>query len=69
KCDWKTTDSKRQVSTGNMIDHLRNQHSIDSPNNPKAIKRAGSNIVSFINGKERLTHQQPIDKIIALDSC
>ncbi|KAK9318736.1 hypothetical protein V1517DRAFT_267441, partial [Lipomyces orientalis] len=25
KCGWKTTDSKRQGSTGYMIDHLRNR--------------------------------------------
>ncbi|KAK9319972.1 hypothetical protein V1517DRAFT_280867 [Lipomyces orientalis] len=57
KCGWKTTDSKRQGSTGNIIDHLRKQHSIDSPNRPEEPKRAESSILSFIKGKERLTHQ------------
>ncbi|ODQ71038.1 hypothetical protein LIPSTDRAFT_332821 [Lipomyces starkeyi NRRL Y-11557] len=64
KCDWKTTDSKRTVSTGNMIDHLRKEHSIDSSNKPEAPKRTESNILSFINGKERLTHQQLLEKNI-----
>ncbi|KAK9323788.1 hypothetical protein V1517DRAFT_87055 [Lipomyces orientalis] len=40
KCDWKTTDSKRQASTSKMIDHLRKQHSIDSPDKPEEPKRA-----------------------------
>ncbi|KAK9319692.1 hypothetical protein V1517DRAFT_331685 [Lipomyces orientalis] len=40
-----------------MIDHLRKQHSIDSPNRPEEPKRAESSILSFIKGKERLTHQ------------
>ncbi|KAK9326393.1 hypothetical protein V1517DRAFT_349850 [Lipomyces orientalis] len=50
KCGWKTTDSKRQGSTGNMIDHLRKQHSIDSPNRPEEPKRAESkkNILRWI---------------------
>ncbi|KAK9357486.1 hypothetical protein V1504DRAFT_365070, partial [Lipomyces starkeyi] len=64
KSDWKTTDSKRQASTGNMINHLRKQHSINSPNKPEAPKRTESNILSFINGKERLTHQQLLEKNI-----
>ncbi|KAK9371778.1 uncharacterized protein V1513DRAFT_454555 [Lipomyces chichibuensis] len=57
KCDWKTTNSKRQASTSNMIDHLRKQHSINSPDKPEEPKRAEYSILSFIK-KERLTHQQ-----------
>ncbi|KAK9246426.1 hypothetical protein V1506DRAFT_436959, partial [Lipomyces tetrasporus] len=65
KCGWKTTDSKRQASTGgNMIDHLRKQHSIDSPNKVEEPKRAESSILSFINGKGTLTHQQLLEKNI-----
>ncbi|KAJ8098121.1 hypothetical protein POJ06DRAFT_179750, partial [Lipomyces tetrasporus] len=64
KCGWKTTDSKRQASTDNIIDHLRKQHSIDSPNKVTEPKRAEPSILSFINGKGTLTDQQLLEKNI-----
>ncbi|KAK9321898.1 hypothetical protein V1517DRAFT_157057 [Lipomyces orientalis] len=44
------------------------QHSIDSPNRPEEPKRAESSILSFIKGKERLTHPTtPREEYSALD--
>ncbi|KAK9320166.1 hypothetical protein V1517DRAFT_375885 [Lipomyces orientalis] len=47
KCGWKTTDSKQQGSTGDMINHLRKQHSIDSPNKPEEQKE--QNLVYYLS--------------------
>ncbi|KAK9426881.1 hypothetical protein V1505DRAFT_382080, partial [Lipomyces doorenjongii] len=55
------TGEKSTTSTSNMIDHLRKQHSIDSPAKPEEPKRAESSILYFIQGKERRTHQQLLE--------
>ncbi|KAK9374218.1 uncharacterized protein V1513DRAFT_446387 [Lipomyces chichibuensis] len=47
-----------------MIDHLRKQHAIDSPDKPEEPKRAEYSILSFINGDKRLTHQHLLEKNI-----
>ncbi|KAK9352723.1 hypothetical protein V1523DRAFT_240498 [Lipomyces doorenjongii] len=39
ECNWKTTDSKRQSSTSNMIEHLRKRHSIEAQDRPESAKK------------------------------
>ncbi|KAK9375020.1 uncharacterized protein V1513DRAFT_363786, partial [Lipomyces chichibuensis] len=55
---------KKSNKRNNMIDHLRKQHSINFPDKPEEPKNAEYSILSFIKGKERLTHQQLLEKNI-----
>lgn len=67
QCGWRTTDSARQSSTGNMRLHL-SKHSIYSPDtaSPEASKKPKSTILNLLGAKEKenLTHQQLLEKNI-----
>ncbi|KAK9389428.1 hypothetical protein V1515DRAFT_577774 [Lipomyces mesembrius] len=42
QCSWETTDSKRQSSTSNIVEHIRKRHSIEAQERPEPAKKPKS---------------------------
>ncbi|KAK9250865.1 hypothetical protein V1507DRAFT_393933, partial [Lipomyces tetrasporus] len=64
QCSWKTTDSKRQSSTSNMVEHLRKRHSIEAQERPEPAKKPKSSILTYIGQREKLSSQKLLEKNI-----
>ncbi|KAK9257602.1 hypothetical protein V1519DRAFT_394334, partial [Lipomyces tetrasporus] len=67
KCNWSTTDSKRQSSSTNIVRHLREAHSILPTGAKQVVAPSKATIIRFLKkGKENvnLTHQQILEKNI-----
>ncbi|KAK9490409.1 hypothetical protein V1508DRAFT_360111 [Lipomyces doorenjongii] len=58
ECNWKATDSKRQSSTSNMIQHLRKRHSIEAQGRPESGKKPKPTILTYFGGRETLSQQK-----------
>ncbi|KAJ5082681.1 hypothetical protein N7532_011724 [Penicillium argentinense] len=63
KCNWSTTDSKRQTSTTNIRLHLKEKHGILPPNGPEqVITTPKSTLLSLWGSKANITIQQILEK-------
>ncbi|KAK9384645.1 hypothetical protein V1515DRAFT_582712 [Lipomyces mesembrius] len=64
QCSWKTTDSKRQSSTSNIVEHLRKRHSIEAQERPEPAKKPTSSILTYIGQRDKLSSQKLLEKKI-----
>ncbi|KAK9234164.1 hypothetical protein V1525DRAFT_350703, partial [Lipomyces kononenkoae] len=64
QCSWKKTDSKRQSSTSNKVEHLRKRHSIEAQERPEPAKKPKSSILAYLGEREKLSPQKLLQKNI-----